>query len=509
LLFVVVYTLSASHTVILNNLDAAEFQTVGAVGGVLHQPYPLWCLIARVVSSLPVFEPAFRVTLVSIVFGALCVALLSLFLLGRTRSVAASAGAAAAFGLSFTFWQFSAVAEIYALVTFLFIASLFLIDRLTREDSGTTALLLALVLGLLLSQQTLNAAALPGMFVLLLVSPRVRRRLLARNRVGLHAVVFLLPFTLYLYTFLADRGPYPMNWLDHYGQYVAQSQGLDEAQMQSFFGRVRFQMSIARLEPEFPGAVEYAMSAYYWLRYFFSVEFPFAAPLFAAVGLVSSWRRDAGFTTFLLVLAAPYLMLALTSWGEKYAYSFPVYVVAMVFVAEGIAAAARGFAGRFHPRWIVPALAVALVVTMPLLRHAKASPAARWFRSAEAVAAIDTSTQLFYHLEARNDHGRVYGERVAAMVEPGSLVVGGWNKANILFYHKFVNGALEGVTVTYVLPEWRQIDAIIEETQPKRIYLTFPPERYGLDRFVVDETRDILLGERLYTVHVREADSPR
>jgi len=40
--FTLIYGLSASHTVILDDLDAAEFQTVGAAGGIPHQPYPLW-----------------------------------------------------------------------------------------------------------------------------------------------------------------------------------------------------------------------------------------------------------------------------------------------------------------------------------------------------------------------------------------------------------------------------------------------------------------------------------
>jgi hypothetical protein len=501
LAFAVIYGLSASRTVIFNNLDAAEFQTVGVVGGVPHQPYPLWCIVARAFSALPVFEPAFRVTLVSVVFGALCVGLLFLLLLRRSGSRAAAAGVASAFGLSFTFWQFSAVAEVYALMTFLFVASLYLIDRLAREDSERTVLLLAMVLGLLLSQQTLNAAAVPGLLLLLFAVPSVRHRLLGGPRPWLCVAAFVLPVTLYAYTFLVDRGPYPMNWLDHYGRYVAASQGVDASQMDSFLGRVRFQMTIGRLKPEIPGLAEYAGAAYYWVRYFVSVEFPFVAPLLAVVGLVSSWRRDARFTAFLIVLALPYLMLALTNWGEVHAYSFPVYVVAMIFVADGIATA-----GRISRRGTLVPVVVALLVTIaPLLRYSKASPVSRWLRSDEAIAAIEHSPHAFLNLEARNNDGRTYGEKVAEMVEPGSLIFGGWRQTNVLFYHQLVDGALDSVTVSYWLPEWRQTEGMFERLQPTKVYFTFPPEKRGFDRLAVEEARDVVAGERLYTVRVAGA----
>jgi hypothetical protein len=502
-----IYTLSASRTVILDNLDAAEFQTVGAVGGILHQPYPLWCTIARVFALFPAFEPAFRVTLVSIVFASMCVGLLFLLLFRRTQNTGAAAGGAIAFGLSFTFWKFSAVAEIYALVTFLFIASLYLIDRLTREESEGTTLLLALTLGFLLSQQSLNIAAVPGLIVLIIVAPRVRRQLFATRGLALRIVVFVLPFSLYLFTFFVDRGPYPMNWIDLYGAYVAQSQGIDASQLQSFFGRMGFQMWIGRLNPEMPSFAEFIRSGYFWMRYFFSVEFPFVAPVLVAVGLIAGLRRNARYVFFLLALVAPYLALAVISWAEMYPYSIPFYVVAVLFLADGILVAAR-WTGK--SRRLAPMVIAVLVTAMPLLRHAKASPVSTFLRSEEARATIASSEHFFIHLEARNDRGRKYGEKVAAVAEPGSLVFGGWREANVLFYHKYVIGHLEQVRVSHILPNWDQVAAVIDSLQPTAVYFTRIPvsETWQFHNWLsVTESYDIFPDHTLHRVRLKSGHS--
>jgi len=460
--------------------------------------------VARTASFVPVFEPAFRVTLVSAVFGALGVALLFLLLLARTGSRTAALGAAAAFGLSFTFWQFAAVAEVYTLMTFLFIAMLFLADRLQREAPGHAALLLAFVTGLLLSQQPLNVAAIPGLIVLVLLFAAVRRELIAGPRWPLRLAALLLPVTLYLYTYLVDRGHSPMNWLDHYGRFVAESQGVDAARMESFFGRIRFQMTIERLTPQFPGAGEYVRSAYDWARHLFYVEFPLVASLVAVAGLAGAWRRGRKHTLFLLVLAAPYLMLALSNWGERqwgerYAYSLPVNVVFTVFVAHGIAAAGR--------RRVLAAIAALLVAVTPLLRYAPASPLSRWPNPIVATAGGEGTQPAFANLGARNDRGKEYAERIAGMVEPGSLILGGWRQANVLFYHQIVNGALGGVTISYRLPLASQIGALVSQSGSTRIYIAGPMNEDG-GGFVIEDTRSVIAGESIHRVRLAETPAP-
>jgi|GEM_PF-2587874 len=498
-LFAVIYFFSASRTVILDNLDAAEFQTVGAAGGLLHQPYPLWCVIARVFSAVPVFEPAFRVTLVSVFFASLCVGLLFLLLFRRTQSTGAAVGGAVAFGLSFTFWQFSAVAEIYSLVTFFFIAALYLIDRLAREDSQGATRLLTFTLGVLLSQQTLNMAAVPGLIILMIVAPHVRRQMFATKGLTLRAVAFVLPFSLYLYTYLVDRSDVPMNWWNQYGRYVAIAQGHDPTSTKGFFEQIWFQMWIGRLHPVVPSLGNYVHTAIYWGRRFCGVEFPFVAPIFIVTGFISLLCRELRNTCFLLALIAPYLALALTRWGEEYAYSFPVYVVAMLFLAEGIVVITRH---RFRGgRWTPMAIAILLGV-MPVLRYAKSSPVAMFMRSDSARAAYASMNRIFIQLGARNDDGKRYGQEVERLVEPGALVFGRWREVNTLFYRKYVLGGLKTINVSYKLPTADLMAARVERLRPTAVYLTYPPGAPEGDLFVVTGSRRILVDQTLYRVRV-------
>jgi len=149
------------------------------------------------------------------------------------------------------------------------------------------------------------------------------------------------------------------------------------------------------------------------------------------------------------------------------------------------------------------------LVAMPILRDSTVSPVARWLRSPGEVEAMATSRHMFLNLGARNNDGRTYGEVVDATVEPGSLIFGGWRHANVLFYHKLVEKRLATVTISYILPEWRQMEDVITKARPSRIYMSNPPERHGLDRLVVDEVYEIEPGERLYRVRMIDpAPSP-
>src|ERR1051326_386770 len=97
--------------------DSGEISTAIATGGVIHPPgYPLFSLMGRLALVLiPWGEPAFRIGCL-VAFSA-AAAVCTLFLISRELGVVswAAAAAAAAFGLSFTFWSQSVRVEVYSL----------------------------------------------------------------------------------------------------------------------------------------------------------------------------------------------------------------------------------------------------------------------------------------------------------------------------------------------------------------------------------------------------------
>jgi hypothetical protein len=204
-LFFVIYVASASRTIVLDDTDAAEFQLVGVMGGTLHQPYPLWSILARVFAAVPFGEPAFRVTLLSIAMACAALAVLIIIMLRITGSSLGAGAAATAFGLSYTFWRFASTAEVYALQTLLFLLLLAVLLRPTPDDGGRRIFLTALLTGTLITQHTAGLALLP---VVVLFLAWESRKHSVRPRVWVGAAVcFVLPALFCLLCSTSTRGP--------------------------------------------------------------------------------------------------------------------------------------------------------------------------------------------------------------------------------------------------------------------------------------------------------------
>ena len=128
------YVLTVAPSVLSS--DSAEFQFVAHVWGVPHPTgYPTYVYLSKLFTLLPFGELAWRVNLLSVVFGAFSAwVLFRLALLLGAREPPAAAGALClAFGR--TFWSQGVVAEVHTLNTFLLGLLLFLALRLGRRYS--------------------------------------------------------------------------------------------------------------------------------------------------------------------------------------------------------------------------------------------------------------------------------------------------------------------------------------------------------------------------------------
>jgi 4-amino-4-deoxy-L-arabinose transferase-like glycosyltransferase len=128
-----VYALSAPATVALE--DDGEFILAGYFLGIAHPPgYPVHTLLAFVFSQLPIGSVAYRVHLLSGVFGALASCLV--YACARRLDVrpALAAGASLCLGLSSAYWSQAIVAEVYTLHVFLFGLALLLSLRIHQGD---------------------------------------------------------------------------------------------------------------------------------------------------------------------------------------------------------------------------------------------------------------------------------------------------------------------------------------------------------------------------------------
>jgi hypothetical protein len=84
--------------------DSGEFQLAGAVLGIAHPPgYPLYTMLARLFTLIPVGSAAYRINLFGAVCGALTLAVVTRTVRRATGSTVAGLAAAAMLGLSAPF----------------------------------------------------------------------------------------------------------------------------------------------------------------------------------------------------------------------------------------------------------------------------------------------------------------------------------------------------------------------------------------------------------------------
>ena len=96
--------------------DAAKFAFVGKVLGTPHPPgYPLWVMVSHVFSYLPLGTLAYRMNVLSALFGAVAVGT-SYFIARRLGgSVVVALSVAVALGLGQSFWAIALYAKVYTL----------------------------------------------------------------------------------------------------------------------------------------------------------------------------------------------------------------------------------------------------------------------------------------------------------------------------------------------------------------------------------------------------------
>lgn len=143
--------------------DEGEFQFQIAVLGVPHQTgYPLYVLLGKVWTWLaPVGDVAYRVNLLSAVFGALTVVLVYFTIKRLSGARLAALAGAAALAVSPAFWQQSSIAGVRTFHTaFVALITLLAVGALQGWASVGT---LALAVGLSLAHHRMTLLLLPGL----------------------------------------------------------------------------------------------------------------------------------------------------------------------------------------------------------------------------------------------------------------------------------------------------------------------------------------------------------
>jgi len=159
-----VYLSTLSPT--LGEADSFEFQVVSYTLGVAHPTgYPLYILLGKLFTLLPIGNVAYRVNLISPLFASLAVVCLYLCLVHLTRHRAISLLATLTFAFSRTFWSQAVIAEVYTLNAFFVALVLYLLLKRIGESANRRIGEIAFAYGLSLTNHLTMALLAPAMAI--------------------------------------------------------------------------------------------------------------------------------------------------------------------------------------------------------------------------------------------------------------------------------------------------------------------------------------------------------
>ncbi len=323
--------------------DSGEFQTLVYSLGMTHPTgYPVYLLLGRLFSLLPIGDPAWRVNLFSAVLASLSVT--NVYLLVRLLAGWRLAGVTAAVTLAVAplFWYFSVIAELYAPAC-AFLGGLLLFLLLWRQ-SGKWGWLAAsgMLGGLSLGVHTSVALAAPGILVYLALVALSSRLLPGKERWKswlVAAAGAVAGMALYLCAFLMLDAHNPDAGYYHATIQPALSLwNMTAADFDSPFERLKFllgarQFSYAMFSN--PAATMSSIAGEYWQQ--LKIDFSPVSLILAGIGLIGLFIRR-WHEAVLLVLGWGVAMLFITNYDifDISALFIPTYVFLVTWVGIGL-----------------------------------------------------------------------------------------------------------------------------------------------------------------------------
>jgi 4-amino-4-deoxy-L-arabinose transferase-like glycosyltransferase len=332
----ILYALTAPRTVAVE--DDGLFILSSYFFGIEHAPgFPLFTLVAKLFTLLPLGSVAYRVHLVSAFFGGLACGAAWLCARALTGARLPAYLGAVALGLTPVFWSQAVIAEVYTFNAFFFLTLLFL--GLRAAHDARVLPWMAFLFGLSLANHwPLMLLVAPGFAILLL--PRLGE--IAR-RLPLYLALLLLGLLPYAWMvwrswqepIISYLGPLE-SWREVWHMLSRASYAeVDERLSASWFDRVRFLAFVGEQ---------------------LAVQFALAGGALVAVGCAVQWRAlgwrvSAGLLVAFLGPTALLIVLLGFDYDHLmkhvfHVYTLPAYAVAALWMALGFAWLARRYALR-------------------------------------------------------------------------------------------------------------------------------------------------------------------
>lgn len=203
------YTLSPS----LSPPDGAELTTASYTLGIAHAPgYPLYLILGKIFTFLPLANIAYRINLMSAIFSTLTCLILFLLFLKLTKNKIISLVAVLFLGFSSIFWKLSTISEVFTLNAFLAIVIIYLLFLWERNQNKNNLYIIAFIFGLGLTNH--HSLILLAPAIILVIFMKDKRFFLSFKNISISLLLFLIGFSVYLYLPLRAQTNPILNWGD-------------------------------------------------------------------------------------------------------------------------------------------------------------------------------------------------------------------------------------------------------------------------------------------------------
>lgn len=341
--------------------DMGEFATASQVLGIAHNTgYPLYILLGKLFTYLPIGDVAYRVNLMSAVFASLTVALVFLTIHDLTQSRAASFVGALTVAFSSTLWANANWAASYPLNAFSTALITWLLLRWRTEGRSWSIYAVFLALGLSLGNHRLIILLTPGILLYLWAG----RDRLTVGHLARCALLLLVGLSVYLYLPIRGSQEPSLSWaqpatMGTYWSMFVNGSSPSEYWNFAFMGR----LDIVAVYPL------HELTAF--------------GVALAGIGLLVAFRRDRLFAAYGLLLCALIAFVVLTySIHNIFNYFIPAYLIMGIWIGYAVDAALsfarRNSVGALNLSVARPGLrwglALSVLATLPLVLFARNLP---------------------------------------------------------------------------------------------------------------------------------------
>jgi hypothetical protein len=446
------YLLTLAPTIY--SLDSAELTTAAATGGLVRATgYPLYLLLGRAWSWLPVGDVGYRMNLFSAFNGALTIALAERVLRRLRVGPWAAFGALGLLVCATFFWALSLIAEVYTLHTALMAGLILLLLRWADEPAPGRLALVGLTMGLSLSHHAATVLLIPGcVWYVISVAPR---RAITPRALFYSLVALLAGLSLYLYLPLRYGAGPAFNYAGHYdatGAFIPLNLQTAEDLWWLISGRAFTGQMLAYGGADLWREVE-GFGVELW-RAFFAVG---VGP--GLLGVVVSLRRDwrLGLMLLLMFACSAGFYIAYRA-ADKVTMFLPAYLIWALWLGIGY-------------QW--------LLGWMRGGDDADVQKWSTWLLRGAMVGVVLFALAWNWRLVDLSDDwsARAHGEEILRQVEPDALVLGWWDTVPVIEYLQLVEGQRPDVqAINRFLISYDDMRYLIEQEVARRsVYIDSLP----------------------------------